>query len=127
MGVSTDGQICYGWIFEEDYKFPWKNYEEEEWWAHQHGFKKIGDYIKLQKWLKENPLPFDVINYCSNEAPMFILAVPGTVLIARRGFPEQIHDLLFEISKKTHLQNFIKQYNLEPEEGPAWYLSSFWS
>ena len=36
MTVSTDGEICYGWLFEENYQFPWDDEvylkDENEWW-----------------------------------------------------------------------------------------------
>ena len=28
MGVSTDGQICFGISFGEDFEFPWDAYED---------------------------------------------------------------------------------------------------
>jgi hypothetical protein len=43
MGVSTDGQIGYGVVFEEGYKFPWDKYPSgdiEDWWTEEVlGFK----------------------------------------------------------------------------------------
>ena len=42
MGVSTDGQICYGIVFEEGHEFPWASDEYE---------KDISAYFdKMHKW-----------------------------------------------------------------------------
>lgn len=49
MGVSTDGQICYGVAFDEGEgsEFPWRNDGEDidinEWWHDQHGWKESDD------------------------------------------------------------------------------------
>lgn len=49
MGVSTDGQLTFGYSFDEDFEFPWQvcdeddcdncEHEIEEWWMKEKGFK----------------------------------------------------------------------------------------
>lgn len=40
MSTSTDGQICFGVVFEEDYEFPWDDENNfEKWWQTVNGFK----------------------------------------------------------------------------------------
>lgn len=72
MGVSTDGVICLGIPFEERCKFPWHNKEYggsgqdalEAWWEGRS---------------EGQELPVEMVNYCSDEYPMYVLAVRGTV------------------------------------------------
>ena len=40
VGTSTNGQLCYGTAFVEDFEFPWGDGEIEYWWTYTvHGFK----------------------------------------------------------------------------------------
>lgn len=43
MGVSTDGQISYGILFDEDTEFPWDGdafeHDIEAWWMHVNGYE----------------------------------------------------------------------------------------
>lgn len=48
MGVSTDGEISFGFVFEEGFAFPWDCEESEgkpwhgsldDWWRHVNGFE----------------------------------------------------------------------------------------
>lgn len=112
MGVSTDGQICYGILFDEDYEFPWastRHEDEEEWWREVTGFNpsfrpftKEGDFTngvtredpridvffdEQRAWDQEHPLPVKLVNVCSDSAPQYILATPSSCKTASRGYP----------------------------------------
>lgn len=115
MGTSTDGEISFGILFAEGYEFPWDSEEfgcdVDEWWLIETGWKWEGDqpfnsdgeyspgfsqddpridayFDSKSDWKKEHPLPFEVINYQSSEAPAYILAIPSSHLTAHRGYPE---------------------------------------
>lgn len=105
MGVSTDGQLCFGVMFDEGFEFPW-GYDGdgefegdiEEWWKSVKGFAhpmespwdeagnrkpgyrdddpRIDEYFRVKrKWLEENPVPVALVNYCSGDCPMWILSL----------------------------------------------------
>ena len=120
MGQSTDGIICYGFLYgEECEEFPWDEEkwegDFEEWWAF--GFNGAGYVPACQPWTdkggyaegfdensdlkpyfaakkvhkaKVGPPPVEWVNTCSYECPVWILAVPGTVVTASRGHPESL-------------------------------------
>lgn len=154
MGQSTDGQICYGIIFEEGYEFPWIKEDEEfgsieDWWLEQQSFKpkhpiynESGEWIHIRKpteeeydvyftevraFQAEHPLPIAEVNYCSGDYPMYILAVPSTLKEASRGNPKEFDpkDLTVTDCEKQALIDFCTKYNLEGSE-PKWWLSSYW-
>jgi len=158
MGVSTNGQICYGVVFEEGYEFPWgKDGEDggiEDWWMEINGYKppfeiydENGDYIdgkrppteKMDQWYesriawkKQNPLPVEMINYCSIDYPMWILAVPNIGIRCHRGDPTpfELRELgdtpeSFSANAKAMME-FLTKHNLKYREGPGWFLSSYW-
>ena len=110
MGQSTDAKIAFGVDFGEDTEFPWNAYDGEitEWWRELHGFvspvptpdwssarnrtpeydAQCSAYFKAQRdWDAAHPIPVDVIDHCSGDYPMTILAVPGTLTTASRGYP----------------------------------------
>lgn len=157
MGQSTNGQICFGILFEEDYEFPWMTSDDEDWngiddwWIYQvHGFKhdidlydENGHHIggkppsaeDLEKYYgpkrafeKAHPIPVELVNYCSGDAAMYIMAVPRTVRTARRGYPEIFEpaDLVVTEEEKTTLIKFCEQHNIDMPDEPKWYLSSLW-
>lgn len=151
MSVSTDGQLCYGIVLEEDYEFPWSDEEWdndiEDWWVYgilgypradfydDHGKKpgttheQVDEYYKgLWAFRKENPLPVDVVNYCSDNAPMYILAVPSSKHSNSRGFPVEIdpEQLIVAHGEKMALLEFCDTYNIERDDEPKWWLSSYW-
>lgn len=105
MGVSTDGQICYGILFEEGVEFPWDDErfdgDMDDWWLFEvlkfrHSFEiydpdgnyidgtrpsqeRISEYYnESREFLKANPCPVTKVTHCSCDYPMCILAVPHT-------------------------------------------------
>ena len=158
MSVSTDGQICFGIVFEEGYEFPWDTYREdgdsdpEDWWRSVNGFKpsfevfdKKGEYLDSVQspareksaddyfnegrcWDKANPIPFELVNYCSDGCSMYILAMPGSFKRNSRGYPRKISgmDLHGEVKDAIVFSEFCEKYGLKGEEPAAWYLSSYW-
>lgn len=153
MGVSTDGQICYGVLFDEDYEFPWivdGDNDVDTWWRNKHGFTHSfelydseGNYLNGVNPSKEqisayyaeersfdaaNPLPVEVVNYCSCDFPMYILAVPSSTKSARRGYPEEFDPAKLTVTEqeKADLLKFCEENGLAFVKGPAWFLSSLW-
>lgn len=112
MGVSTDGQICYGVIFPEEFQFPWGDTEKDNidtWWIEKvHKYKppfqlydekgaEIGNPTKERsdEWWehrrvfeKAHPLPVTLVNCCSLSHPKYILACPSSIMISNRGYPQ---------------------------------------
>lgn len=148
MGVSTNGNICYGILFEEDTEFPWGEREFESWWREVNGFESMydedGEYKagheptpeeRTAYWEYEDkfdaahPLPFALVNAQSMSYPVYILALASTVLTARRGHPVEIGEhLRLTASVQGHhdLVAFCDKYDISYPALPTWYLSSFW-
>lgn len=164
MGVSTDGQICFGVAFPEGFEFPWDKTADgdyERWWRGQLGYKppfelygpdgeyiagqkpsdaRVTEYFKHKRDFDEaNPLPVRVVNYCSGECPMYILAILEPFLKNSRGFPIGFDPSTLRVTEDQvgKLKAFIETYvevekdALEYFDGdktltPKWYLSSYW-
>lgn len=149
MGTSTNGQLCYGRVFEEGYEFPWSEEDIETWWEKELGFKpsitiynEDGGYIngvkppqsQLDLYYKEtrqfklaNPLPVELVNYCSGDCPEYILAIPSTIKTANRGYPVPLSPNLFlEPNEAKAFYKFCDKYNLKSSQEDGWYLSSYW-
>lgn len=151
MTQSTDGQICYGIDVGED--LPWDQNEFEDvddWWIVESGFvwegknpfTPEGDYVPgvkrgdslikeffaaRSKWRNEHPIPIELVNTCSGQCPQYIVAVPGTVLVANRGYPVAFNPygyFDFDSLKLAQWKVFCEKYGVEGE--PRWYLSSCW-
>lgn len=148
MGQSTDGEISFGYIFEEGFEFPWDQYDDiEDWWRDVNGFAptfypyneegghkpgvtkdQIDAYFdEKREWVKNNSFPVQLVNYCSGECPMYILAVPGSVLTANRGYPKVITEMTVTNEQKAALLDFCVKYEIDLEEQePLWRVSSCW-
>jgi hypothetical protein len=153
MSTSTDAEISFGVRFEEDTEFPWddEKYEGEvdHWWLEVTGYKPEheiyddkGNYIQpkaseaevnayfayRRHWLDAHPLPFELVNYCSLDYAAYILAVPGSIIRASRGYPTPVS---LNLSSPPNLPiqdllTFCKKYGLKFEGDPCWWLSSYW-
>lgn len=154
MGTSTNGQICYGVVFDEEYEFPWDKEHDgdiDNWWLYEvHGFKHSfelfdadGCYLNGRKpsgeessryfnesmdFAAAQPLPVVLVNYCSGDCPMYVLAVPGTVITARRGFPEEFDPASLAVtdSGRDALLKFCSDHGIELFQDPTWLLTSYW-
>jgi hypothetical protein len=154
MGVSTNGEIFYGVVFEEDYEFPWDKEHDgdiDAWWLYGvHGFKhsfelydamgnclngrepsseESGRYFdESRAFVEAHPLPVELVNYCSGDYPMYALAVPGTVITARRGYPAEFDPatLTVKMEQVDALREFCADHEIEFPKEPAWLLTSCW-
>ncbi len=153
MGVSTDEQIAYGVAFDEGTEFPWDtgtfDGDIENWWREIKGYKppfklyddngyigekrppekKITEYYNHRSsWDKANPIPVQLVNTCSCDYPMYMLAVRGTVKEASRGCPKRFEptELVVEQENREALIAFMKEHSIEGGSEPGWYLSSYW-
>lgn len=153
MGVSTDGEISYGILFPEGFSTPWgyEGQEIEEWWRVVNGyippikiFDETGGYINSirpsAETIKEyfgarnafdeaHPCPFEMVNVCSSNNPIYILALKGLGFVAPRGKPKAFDPkrLIVTDEQRATLIDFCKTYDIDIEgKEPAWYLSSYW-
>ncbi len=153
MGVSTNGQIAFGIPLEEDAELPWDDHEDglEGWWREQTGWKepfplwdatgnyvggvkppeeKIGKWFDYQhKWDEGNPVPIKLVNVCSGDCPMWMLASNGTVRKAFRGYPERFDpsELKTPEDEGRSILDFCERYGIEVDASKVgWYLSSYW-
>lgn len=160
MGTSTNGQINFGIPFDEGYEFPW-GYEEyegdwEAWWLYEvckyepefeifdadggyiGGVKPsrdvISEYFRHERdFLKNHPLPVNIINYCSGDCPMYMVAIKSKSFSNSRGYPEVFDPATLTVTEeeKESLVDFCKKYCMggeydePPEFTPKWYLSSY--
>lgn len=148
MGTSTNGIISFGVVCEEGTEFPWEDLEE--WWRDENGFKNIhepyteeGEYAEgwsiddprfeeyfqhRRQWLKENPVPVALENYCSNNCPMYAIVVPNLGYMCHRGYPEKFdpEKLIVKWEDQYNLIKFLDKYGIEYESDPSWILTSYW-
>lgn len=151
MGVSTDGKICFGVDFDEDFEFPWNSEDDEieidDWWRDLHNYvnpyqiwtddgnlkeditpedkRKYYDY--RHQWIEDNPVPFELVNTCSCDYPIYMLAMPKTNVNCSRGYPTEIDLNMFNLVTQDvdKFKTALKKYGLYISE-PKWYLSSLW-
>ena len=154
MGVSTDGQICFGIAFEDEMEFPWDSDEYdgdiEGWWIcavneyrspfeiynsdgeYLGGIKpsdeRINEHYRAKRVFKNaHPLPVELVHHCSGDYPMYILAIPRTVKKASRGYPEEINpsEMVVTQDECNLLIEFCEIHGIEAE-APRWWLTSMW-
>ncbi len=151
MSTSTDAQLFYGVYFDEDTEFAWGD-DIEGWWVYEiNGFKhsfelfdSAGNYLngreptqeenrkywgEYTEFLNANPLPVELVNYCSGDCPMYAIAVKGTVMTAKRGIPAIVNPKLLRVTmeQETALVSFLDKHDLTGfVDEPAWLLTSYW-
>ncbi len=159
MGVSTDGQLSFGILFEENYFFPWDKHrlgeyssgqgDIEEYWKKVNGFVNPAEdpfdekgnyktgfssdhpgtkewYSNEHDWRLNNPIPIEIVNYCSDDCPMIILATKH--ISCGRGYPTVIDLDFLNINieeERKKLFDFLSICGIETTEKAKWYLSSY--
>lgn len=143
MGISTDGQICFGIKFEEEFEFPWDASEYDGdinyWWRMANGgppnpydkedelksgmtpeeVDKEWEYCYV--WQKQNPCPIELVDYCGSNCPMYILTT--SFISCSRGFPKSFEPQEL-VSSKKELIDFCEKWGIEIVDEPRWWLSS---
>lgn len=151
MGLSTDGQLCYGVKFDEDFEFPWGDGDVDDWWLEVNGYapskplyNSDGEYINgvrpsdamVKEYFAEREafrekigkLPFELVNYCSGDYPSYILGIPSTSKTANRGYPIILHEENFRVNgdDREALLAFCDKYDIKySPEDIGWWLSSY--
>lgn len=155
MTTATDAQLCYGIAFDEDTEFPWSGEEFdgeiEIWWRQMLGYRpsfeifdedgnwpdgveppeeRIDAYFEeRENFDRDHPaLPVEVVHHCSANHPMYILAVPVTSIVAKRGYPVAVkpETLYVPPAKVDALIAFCNAHGI-PASPPKWWLSSLWA
>lgn len=151
MSQSTDGNICFGILLDEDGEFPWSERDDiEEWWLLDVcGFKSMYDkngnyisgtrppesvmityYASKKAFEKEHPCPVSLVNVCYIDNPIWIIASNSTKFFnATRGDPTAFEpsELVAPADAAAELLDFCSKYGIDiGEQAPRWYLSSYW-
>lgn len=154
MGVSTNAEINYGIVFDEGFEFPWDDDKYDcdiwEWWRDVNGYKplfkpysddggyapgfskddpRIDEYYEhMNKWDEENPIGVKLVNYCSDDCPIYMLAIEKAGILAHRGEPALFvpSELLGAKAMSAWLTEFCAKWGIETEQEPGWYLTSYW-
>ena len=152
MGISSDGQLSYGIPFDEDFVFPWSEYvdgEIYEWWEVENGYTPLyhvfsggeyapgftkddprvyEEYDNNNRWRKENPIPIELVMYCSYDYPTYLIAAPEYNYSVSRGYASKIrlpsHE---EIAKyRKTIVDFCNKWGIEMPCEPDFYLTSLY-
>ncbi len=92
----------------------------------KHDDPRVSAYYEYRrKWMSSNPVPIEVVNYCSGDCPMYVLAVKH--IECSRGYPQEIDPALLEVTDddKQRLRDFLERFDIEADE-PKWWLTSYW-
>ncbi len=149
MAPSTNGQLCFGILLEEETELPWDDDKYDhcvtEWWRDTNGFPEYkeesfedGEWRgeDFDEWLKRRrafdatcPCPVELVNCCSDSYEMWIVAVPRTCKSACRGYPEEFDpaELTVTPEEAATLVAFCETHKIEYQGNPQWLLSSYWS
>lgn len=73
----------------------------------------------------EGAAPIEIVQHCSYDYPMYIVAVPGTVTTAYRGSPEKIPDFDVDSAKVAAAGDFCAAHGI-PFDNPGWLLASMY-
>lgn len=73
-------------------------------------------------------VPIDIITHCSNDYPMYFLAVRGTKRVATRGHPTDIDTSMYGVEnaeKQRAMKAFCNRHDI-PWQEPKWHIFSMW-
>lgn len=133
MGTSTDGIICFGFMVGEEEEPPefLDGFEDfDEYLDSLSGLPAYGEpghSFDDQRKFRES-CPADMVIHCSYDYPMYILAMRGTIIRARRGYPVELDLSFFTSFDNAKEQEFLAWCEEREllEGDPKWYLCSLW-
>lgn len=127
MGVSTNAILAFGFDLGEELPDAFTADEDEyfDWWEWicKHLGIEDEDYAVRQAAIKA--FPMDMITYCSNEYPMYFIAVSGTKQTTRRGDVDEVEFTSVSADEIQALREFCDKTGIEWQE-PRWRLMSYW-
>lgn len=152
FGIKFDEDFEFPWDQESDDGECSHSFEGDidEWWRAMNGFDRgdypfdergnykpgitgddprISEYFARQNaWDAAHPLPVQLVNYQHCDYAAYILAVPQSVITANRGSPVEIkiEALKTNEAAKQVLLDFCKRFEIEIDDEPKWWLSSYW-
>lgn len=134
MGVSTDGIVAFGFDLGEELPASFRTYlgsedDDDEEYFDWDAF--VEHHLGLQN--EEDParkagregFSVDLVTHCSYDYPMYFLAVNGTEVSARRGYPKKLDLADVTAAKIQAMREFCEQMGIEWQE-PSWHLMSIW-
>ncbi len=103
MASNTDGTLCWGYLLDEDHPVTWDP-------------EAIYEFVRL-------------VNVCSLQYPIWLVAIDASVITANRGYPKIIDPFSLVLDEAEALWTkildaFCAEHNIKIEGEPVWYLSS---
>lgn len=133
MGVSTDAILCFGVDLSEDYEdlLPWQQLEDDDndfdTWVARISGADTDDWKAIKEAAEKCPV--ELVSHCSYDYPMYIVAVRGTKITARRGSPKVISlDAIGGddfIERQIAAERFCEEHGI-PCGDFQWLLCSMW-
>lgn len=105
MASNTDGTLCWGYLLDEKHPITWDP-------------EAIYEFVRL-------------VNVCSLQYPIWLIAVGASVVTANRGYPKVVDPFTLILNAKADvlwpeiLDTFCAEHNIKVEGKPVWYLSSY--
>lgn len=141
MTTSTDGILCYGYILPDE-GLPWQTdkYDNdfEKWyysevvpfkfainWDSADSILRQQYFDKKWEFKQTNPLPGELVNYCSRDYPLYIIATEEHR--CNKGKPVEItYRNFYNRDKANKLREFLLKYKIiEKTEKASWWLCSY--
>jgi hypothetical protein len=132
MATSTNGLLWFGVTFdgspEDGDELPEKIHDILYGPTDEDGEPADEDdlYGDGREWFAEHGLTgVEFVEHCSQDYPMYGLAVAGTVVVARRGYPVRVPPT-YETPDATPLHAALKALGVD-DAAIGWHLASMWS
>lgn len=139
MGSSPYGRLSFGVAFEEDFEFPWSDFDKYDdnitnWWLDVSGYVQPPElhcyesiYDSKKKWLDLNPMPVGLVRRCSYDESSYILATLTMGVEWDETLRLDLEQLAINIETDTKIiTDFLNKYKIKYEVNPSWILSSFY-
>ena len=149
MGVSTNAIVYYGIEFGDEFPISEETFEEYEhvdasdweellavkqgvehpgeWKDDEETKKKFNDFWEKQRNIVKK-FGVTIGTHCSDEYPMYYIAVEESHIIANRGFPKELDVYKFSILTSMwdiKIREFCELMGIEYSQ-PKWMLCSYW-
>lgn len=137
MGISSNGVLAFGFDLGEDLSETGLKPDDEGDWefedliAKEAGIEPWSENAAEDRYDRKKTAiaacPVDLVQHCSFDYPMYILAVRGTYLTASRGYAEKIAPEFINVPPENieKAKKWCDDHRIKWQE-PSWILASLY-
>jgi hypothetical protein len=126
MSVNTDAILCYGVPVQSETIEEFSEGETEEEFERNKKANPLGFLVWSGDPEESLGVKVRLLRHQSDSCPEYLVAVSASAVLAWRGKPKRIDNVLAGAGWAEAIDAFCKKYNIETDGTIGWWMASHW-